>query len=289
MIKTILVPVTGYPSDNAALETAYLAARLFGAHIEALHVRPDWAQIAARAISPDVVAGIQSEDYFAAFEKEIKSHAWRAHRHVAEFCSRRGIMVGGGASKDGVAVSWRELEGDAIETVTAQARFHDLVVIGRAPESIALSPARLGAVMLGAGRPLLLAPEHAPENLAPTVAIAWKESREAAHAVTAAMPFLHKAEKVVVLGVEEGGHADKTTQSAERLAGQLRWHGLTVESHVVPLADGIAETLAQAAVAKGADLLVMGGYGHSRLREFVLGGATRGVLHACPIPVLLCH
>lgn len=288
MIKTILVPVTGFPSDTVALETAYLSARLFDAQIDALHVRPDWAQVATRAISPDAVGGMRADEYFEAFQKEVKSLAWRAHRHTAEFCSKRALPLDK-ETGSGVSVHWHEREGDAVDVVTRQARFHDVTVFGRAPEGNDLAPARLGPILLGAGRPLIVAPEKAPENLAPTVALAWKETREAAHAVTAAMPFLLKAEKVVVLAVNESDEPGKAADSAEHLARELRRNGISAQSQSVPLAEGVGNSLVRAAISSGADLLIMGGYGHSRVREFILGGATRGILHACPIPVLLCH
>jgi nucleotide-binding universal stress UspA family protein len=289
MIKTILVPVTGYPSDQAALQTAWLAARLFDAQIDTLHVRPDYGQIASRAIGPEISGGMRADEYFAEFEKEIKSLSWRAHRHVAEFCSKHGIPLDQ-ETKSGVSAHWNEHEGDAVAIVTRSGRFHDLIVVGRAPEASGLAPVQLGGLLLGAGRPLLVAPEKAPENLAPTVALAWKECREAAHAVTAAMPFLEKADKVVVFGVHESGDADTTGKSIERLARELRRHGTNVECQVVQQ-DGAeaGDTLADTAIELRADLLVMGGYGHSRLREYMLGGATRDILEAAPLPVFICH
>jgi nucleotide-binding universal stress UspA family protein len=287
MIKTILVSVTGYPSDAAALETAWLVARQFDSRIDAVHVRPDYGQIASRAIGPEVAGGMRADEYFAEFEKEVRSFAWRAHRHVAEFSSKRGIAVDSDAP--GISLHWQEREGDAIASLTKSARFHDLVVVGRAPEQSGLAPVQLGGLLLGAGRPLMVAPEKAPENLAPTIAIAWKETREAAHAITAAMPLLEKAERIVVIGVHETGDSEITGKSVERLGRELHRHGMNVRSEVVAPEREAGDTLADAARAAGADLLVMGGYGHSRMREYMLGGATRDLLEAAPLAVFMCH
>ena len=141
------------------------------------------------------------------------------------------------------------------------------------------------------GRPLvLLAPKQAPENLAPTIAIAWKDTAEAARAVTAAMPLLMKADKVLILAAEESGGSTASLESAKRLVQQMRWHGISAEAHhVSPAGRSVADAIAHIAQERKADLLVMGAYGHSRFRELVLGGVTRDVLRECRLPVLLFH
>ena len=140
------------------------------------------------------------------------------------------------------------------------------------------------------GLPLLLAPREVSEDICSTIAIAWKETAEAARAVTAAMPLLHLARRVLVLSVSEDDDPTEAESSARRLAEQLRWHGFKVAAHHVP-ADTLAPAEALMDVAKkvGAKLLVMGGYGHSRAYEFVFGGFTRHALANTTLPVLMAH
>jgi nucleotide-binding universal stress UspA family protein len=144
---------------------------------------------------------------------------------------------------------------------------------------------------VSSGRPLLVAPKTSPENLAPTIAIAWKEGPEAARAITAAAPLLEKAQRIVVLTADEGDReTNEHVASAERIAAQFRRHGTTSEARlVVPGGRSLPESVMDTAAACGADIVVMGGYGHSRLRELVFGGFTQHVLNASRLPVFLFH
>jgi len=290
MIKTILVPVTGFASDEAALETAYLAARLFNAHIDGLHAKPQWTQVAATMITEDV-AGAVADEFFAAFEQETKAFSWRAHRHFAEFLRRRSVAVADTPpAGEYISAALREVSGAVDETAIANGRVHDLIVLGRGPQAGGSYDIDPGAVVLGAGRPVLLAPGQAPENLGPTTAIAWKNTAESARAITAAMPLLLKAGRIMILAADEGKGEAETMDSAQAAALQLRWHGCTVEARfVAPGKRPAAEAVFDAAQNAGASLVVMGAYGRARLREFIFGGFTRDVLRDCPLPVLLFH
>lgn len=286
MFKTIMVQTTGHSTDDAAFETAYLVARLFNAHIEGMHVSPDWAHLAMEAAATDLEGAVPSGELFAVLEGEAKKVTWRAHRHFSEFCRRWRVPVAETApGPHTVSAAWHEVKGDSVEMTLKQGRFHDLAVFARTPERRVLE-----AAILGTGRPVLIAPKKAPENLAPTVAVAWKDTADASRALMAAMPVLIKADKILVLTAEEGKGQQATINSAERVVRYLAWHGLSGEAHYVPHSERSgAEALVQTALDNRADLLVMGGYGHSRLREFVLGGVTREILRDCPLPVFMFH
>jgi nucleotide-binding universal stress UspA family protein len=286
MIKTILVPLTGHPSDESTLETAYLVARLFDSHLECLHISPDWAANAARAAAHDMSGPILSQDLFTAFEQEMKAMRWRARLHLAEFCRRRQLSASDSKPPSGrISVTWREVSGEPWATMMHEARFHDLVVLAHQD---AIND--LGSLILNAGRPVLIAPHRTPENLAPTIAIAWKETAESARAISAAMPLLTKADRILVLSVEDGGGSAATMESAERLTQQLRWHGLNTEAiYVNPGDHSVVDAIVKSARDNKADMIVSGGYGHSRLRELILGGVTRDLLRECPLPVFFFH
>ena len=163
----------------------------------------------------------------------------------------------------------------------------DLIVASRGSGDDTALHSILEAVLLESGRPLLIPGTAAPAvMMAEKIAIAWKPTPEAARAVAMAMPFLTRTKEIVVMTVEE---EEGRRDDADRLARNLAWHGLaaTVE-RLTPGAHGAVDTLL-AAVSTKAGLLVMGGYGHSRLREWVFGGFTQRVLADAPLPVLIAH
>src|SRR6185312_438165 len=150
---------------------------------------------------------------------------------------------------------------------TYRARHNDLVVLGRAPRANGLPPDLIERMLLDCGRPVLIAPARAPHSVAETILVCWKETAEAARALTAALPLLSHGKRVVVVSVEE---AKASLAGAFDIAEQLRWHGIAAEATCVT-GEGqpTGELLQSAARHYDADLLVMGGYGFSRVREII--------------------
>jgi nucleotide-binding universal stress UspA family protein len=195
----------------------------------------------------------------------------------------------------GPHATWSQTSGDSVVgAFTQQARYADLVVFGQHDSKDEASrgvPADfIESVLAQSGRPGLVIPYiDWPKSIGTRVAIAWKETPEAARAVTAAMPFLERAERVHVLAWGE----DSTPQASGApldLASYLRSHGVEAIWHACgPEPDEIGELMLSAAFDAEADLLVMGCYGHSRAREWVLGGATRTMLRSMTLPVLMTH
>jgi nucleotide-binding universal stress UspA family protein len=286
MFKSMLVPLTGYDSDKLALETAYLAGRLFDAHIECLWVRPSPAHFTVGALESYFVNEASAAKFLA--EDELRTETARIA--FAEFCESRQVTLADAPGPKGVTAASREMTGDAVKTTIAESRHHDLVILGRAPVASHLSTGGIGAILVGSGRPVLLAPERAPETLGTTIAIAWKDAPEAARALSASAGVLEKARKVVVLGAEEDGAKTDAAESARQIAALLHSNGLKAEAqYVASGGQPLPKAILSAAGACGADLLVMGAYGHSRARELVFGGFTRAVLVSSPLPVLLFH
>jgi nucleotide-binding universal stress UspA family protein len=168
------------------------------------------------------------------------------------------------------------------------ARLHDLVIMP-APGPETLDYTLIHAVIFQSGRPVLFLPPARALNRLERVAVAWDFSREAARALKDALPLLRLANEIHVVSVT--GEKDIAgAATAHDLEKYLRGHGLEFRFHREEKAFApVAERLLDHATAIRADLLVMGAYGHSRFSEFVLGGATRGILHAPPLPVLLSH
>lgn len=177
----------------------------------------------------------------------------------------------------------------AAAELTRMARYADLAIIEQ-PGSDAANgePIVLETVLFGSGRPLLIVPyiQRRPISL-DRVIVAWDESATAARAVGAAMPLLERAKAVEVVTVEGGGTGER--ESEGHLATYLEAHGVHAKGKWLTSVGNVADTILSHAADSGADLVVMGGYGHSRLREFVLGGATRGMLATMTVPVLMMH
>jgi nucleotide-binding universal stress UspA family protein len=138
------------------------------------------------------------------------------------------------------------------------------------------------------GKPLLIAPATAPASLGRRVVIAWKDTPEAARAVSCALPFIARAEQVTIVSVADD--AESQDPSTARLLRALLWHNKATDARSLVRGDSSAvEVLHREAASLSADLLVMGGYSHSRLRQVVFGGFTRSTLGGADIPVLMAH
>jgi nucleotide-binding universal stress UspA family protein len=191
--------------------------------------------------------------------------------------------------------SWAETAQVPInETFARQALFADLLVLGQrdpADEDAPSVPADfVETVLIASGRPALVVP-HIGVNgpIGTTVAIAWKETPEAARAVTAALPFLQRARRVYVMSWDEESKPEVGGESLD-LERYLSAHGVNFTwDRAGAERQQIGELLLSRAFDFGADLLVMGCYGHSRAREWILGGASRTILQSMTLPVLMMH
>ena len=279
-IAKILVPVAGAERDLAPLRGGMLAAELFGAHLEALFVRPDPAEAMpfyGEGMSSSVVQEIMDVSRDAAGRA---AQAARANLEQVKSESRAGAQA---------HLSFREAEGNFAEQVTLAARLSDLVVFGPLNEDdrLALGEA-FDATLLETGRPVLLMPERPPVRLGSKIALAWNGSIASAHAISAALPFLTRASCVEVLTVRRGAG---TTSSADDLVRYLAFHGVSATARVVEAGElPVADALLKAADTKEGDsMLVAGGYGHNRVRELFVTGTTRRVVAQTAIPCFLVH
>lgn len=289
MIKTILVPLLGDGSDENVLGFAHAAAAQLHAHIHALHVSRNPVDDMLRLTIGD---GVITRELWNAVERDIRDKRDRARHSFDVFCNSRAVQICNvpNAAPAGTA-SWHEVEGDPAAETSLRARFNDLVVVSRGDDTSGFTPRELGEILVRSGRPVLMS---SPKTMCPktfeTIAIGWKDTLEAAHMMTAAMPLLETAKRVVILIASEYSDEEANRQHAERLTAELEWHGIKPEiRHLVPKEISVPEALIDAAGKAGANLLALGGYGHSRAREFVFGGVTRYMLEAAHFPVLIVH
>jgi len=289
MIKTILVPATGGEADAAGYAGALPIARSFAAHIDALHVRMDPVEVAV-SMSTEGAGGTLLEGIIDSLTRDADAAEAKARAGFSEFCSREGLSLvtapGEAAAKPSGQFhveTGQEARWTAVYGLTS-----DLAVAPRGVAgSDAVARSTLETLLLESGRPLLIPGAlPTPTTLAERIAIAWKPTAQATRAVAYAMPLIARAKEVTVLTVEEDeGRRD----AANRLIAYFAWHGIkAVAERLAPGPLGAAATLLAAASAK-AELLVMGGYGHTRLREWVFGGFTQRVLADAPLSVLIAH
>ena len=285
MIKTILVPATGGDGDPSVFASALAVARRFDAHLEFLHVRPDAAAMAV-GMAADGGGATMVGSLITRLEEEADQREKKADRQFQSFCRGEALaLCEAPPAPPGPSAQWLREVGAEPYWVTEYGRAADLLVIGRPGQGGSLET--MEGALIDSGRPLLIPAATPLVSVPETVVIAWKDTREAARAVTAALPFLQIAKQIVIMTVSEDHSA--LENEAERLMAALRWRGVPVAvRHLQPDGHNAADKLLAAAREDDA-LLVMGGYGHSRLREWIFGGFTQHVLGGAELPVLMAH
>lgn len=288
MIKTILVPTSGSDTDKSVFETAFALGRPLGAHLSFFHVNLSPMAAAAHAHlefcqGPELAAALDG------LKEHEHARSVRARKHFVAFCGENRIAVHEGPSGiEQISASWLEHADQAEERLLSCARHHDLVVLGRRHNNDYLPPALIESLLVRSGRPLVIAPPSPSRSVSGTIVVGWKETAEAARTLAFALPVLKQAERVILLGVSERGSA--STEALSDCARQLAWHGIIADVELV--GDGsrtAAVELAEAAARRHAELLVIGGFGHGQLREFVFGGVTRALIEHADLPVFMAH
>jgi nucleotide-binding universal stress UspA family protein len=273
--KTMLVHVDTGRSAPARLKlSADLAARS-AAHITGLYVRRPFQ---APAFSD---AGPAMDSLYRTYENAAKADEALA---TAAF---RDLIGGTSLSSE-----WRVVDGLAEEVVAAHARYADLVIVGQSePDAAATTtpPDLAETVALASERPVLIVP-HIGVTKPPgkTVMLCWNGTREAARAVTGALPILKQADKVIILLIDPRNDGDE--QPGASMARWLGRHGVkAVVQRDTAAESSVGGVILSRAADQDADLVVMGLYGHSRMREWVLGGASRTLLASMTVPLLVAH
>lgn len=269
--RTILVHLDETPRRSERLQLGFTLATRFDAHLVGL-----FALGAARIPS---YALAEAGEVMRGIEERRRSEAAQA----AESEFRKAERRANGKSE------WRVSAADVSAAVRLSARYADLVILGQPEPEQAMTRAFVEEVILSAGRPVLLVPYAGRfADAGKRVLVAWNASSEAARAVTDALPILAKAQSVEVVAFDAVGDHGEVTGADISLF--LARHGVkaTAAHQSAPGVDIGAQILSRAADAD-VDMIVMGAYGHSRLRELALGGATRSVLDAMTVPVLMSH
>jgi nucleotide-binding universal stress UspA family protein len=274
-LKDLLVHVDNDPACRSRIDVAVTLAARHGAHLTGIHAM-GWPRF------PGYVEMELPPTFLENQRRQLEEQARRAEAHFQEGV-RRGGLLG----------EWRVAEGDITGSVRLHARYADLTVVGQgldlggAPQELARLPEELA---LGVGRPVLVVPRYGSfDTVGERVLIAWNGSREATRAVHDALPILKRAAKVTALSIDPEAEPEPRIPGAD-IALHLARHGIAAEAATTPGGEvAIGDVLLSRAFDLGADLIVMGAYGHARMREMVLGGATRHLLRHMTVPVLMSH
>ena len=271
----IVVFIDGHTETAGILEFAGILAQEHGARLISVFMQPEPTVTPAETFARG-----------KGMESVIEVHQAQLERIEAE----RRAQFEGIVRRHGIPSEWRSLPYSSTE-VGVHAYYADLVVIAR-PESTsqtASPPGLAESLVLSSGRPIIMFPPHGTVSQIRRILVAWNATRESIRAVADALPLLVKAKAVQVLVVDhERNRAGHGQEPGADIARHLTRHGAQVE--VQRLSSGgkdVGELLLSQAAAFGAELLVMGAYGHSQLREWMFGGVTRTVLYQAVLPVLL--
>lgn len=279
--KTVLVHVD---NDKHASERIKIAARI--AMNEEAHLIGAAPSGVSRFIyqSKFIYEGGAMSTHLDSHLGELRTHAKEALANFESIARNVGVM----------SYEARQVDDEAGGGVSLQARYSDLVVIGQTdldePSSTTL-PDFPEFVIMNSGRPVLVVPYAGHyETVAKRALIAWDASTSATRAVTAAIPLLKRAENVdvVVFNPDSRGDAHGEQPGAD-IGLYLARHGIKVNVVRQKTDIDVGNALLSIAADLSSDMLVMGGYGHSRFREILLGGVTRTVLESMTVPVLMAH
>lgn len=274
--KTILVHLDAGRTSAARLDIAVQLAQKFDAHLACLY---------ALSVMPSPSLAAEAGQILVDAQKRARTEMLAKARREYEECVRRTGYQ---------RIEWRASDEDAVGAVALHARYADLVVIGQKNEEW---PSGVGKefeerLMLMAGRPVLVVPyAFERRGLGERIILAWNASREAARAVSDALPLLRRAKQVHVVAFNPGradaAHGDLPGADIGLV---LTRHGVKVNVSQYEARDiDVGNLLLSRAFDFSADMIVMGAWGHSRLQELVLGGVTRTLLQSMTVPVLMSH
>ena len=285
--RKILVPLTGATRDVSVLTAAFEVAKAFGCHVAGLFIRPDPSEVLPY-LGEGISAGVIQEIMDAS--RASTSRAARVAQGALEKAAGEAgaQMFDIAQAANGVGASFHLRDGLAREIIAEEAQLSDLVVFDVPAVSKDVSSREmLESALLNGRKPMLLVPHQPAKIVGAKVAIGWDGGATAAHAISAAVPLLSRAPGIEILNVTTG---PIDIAKLDRLREYLRLHGLSAVEHGInPGSQGTATALIDAAQRTGAGLLVIGGYGHSRLRELVLGGVTRHVFANVTMPIFMAH
>ena len=285
-ICKVLVFMDGTDRCRAVLRTSFAIGQSFDCHVDVLHVRTDPKDMVPLLGEGMSVAMI--EDMMASADRESVERVDKARDIFKVAVSEFNAAISDQPSGQGFSVNLLEDTGREDDAMAMHGRLADLIVAQRPTSSSAVSiNLALNAALFETGRPILLIPPSFSDEVGRHVVISWNGSVQSARAVKAALPFLQRCKSVTVFVTEN----ERTTgRDVPELATYLGWHAVSSETCTIsgPVAL-LGPRLLDEVKGVNADLLVMGAYARSRMRQLIFGGVTRHILESAEVPVLLAH
>ncbi len=276
--KSLLTIITDQSVADTPLAHAMALAAAQDAHVEALCLGVDRTQTGYY--------------YAGANALILQETLTRAHAEAD------ALLAAAKATLENSSVRWSADNGvtpfaDMARHVALHARFADLVILPKPygeDRGAELEPL-VEAALFDADAPVLVVPDGSePDPTPDQIIVAWNQSKEALSAIRASMPFLKQANLVRIVVVDPPAHGPERSDPGGLLGQMLSRHGITCEIDVISKTlPRVSDVLNRCVADKGADMIVMGAYGHSRFREAILGGATRNMLEHATVPVLMAH
>jgi len=283
-LRDLVVLLDGSARDESKLAVAVQLARRHDAHLTGLCP----LELLLPADMSFALGGYPDLWALPEFAKQVESQA-KAKAAVIEAAFRELLR------REAVTGDWVLETGPLIPSVIHRSHATDLIIVGQAdPDHPLPATARtlIEDLLMMAGRPLLMIPYAGRfETIGTNALVGWTPTRESARAVHDALPLLAPSSKVLVLTVESTKAGDIEVLPTVEVAEHLARHGVDVSAARTVVSDGLApaDALLDYAADMQADLLIVGGYGHSRTREMIMGGVTRDVLRHMTLPVLMSH
>lgn len=284
-IRMILVPVRGDGKGEGVLDHALVLARRFNAHLNVVHshAKPeDMVPFGTLGVTEDMRKQIVEAATAAAESEEA-----RVKTLLTDYLKDQGVPIIEAATDtaEAVTASWIEETGEQAANVAVLGRLADLIIVAKPDSEDGLGSRTLQAALLEGGKPVMMVPPAPAKTIGAHVALGWNGANESAKAVSATLTLMKAADRVSVFSAPV---STEPRLAVDKLVDYLRRHEITAEAEIIDVkASEVGAALLGGAKKAGADVLVMGAYGHSRARQLVMGGVTSHVIENADMPVIL--
>jgi nucleotide-binding universal stress UspA family protein len=284
--KIALVPVSGADKSSTLLDSAFNLTKNSNNHLRVLHVRAD-----PRETIPVLGEGMSVgmiDDMTRIAEEECSNRQTRARAKYDECLTKYKTQETDSPSVAGNTVSWTEVRGREDEVVAKFGRLADVIIVSRPSVEIAIGHTLvLNAALFDTGRPVFVVPPKGIDETGKKVVISWNGSAQSARALSSALPILKNADEISVFIIESKRTTDDLSQG---FTEYMAYHGISCSiSKLSGSGTSVGGALLKEADLVNADMVIMGAYTHSRMRQLILGGVTRYVLENSDIPLLMAH
>ena len=285
-IKIVLVSINGASNSSILLDSAFNFAKKLATHLHVLHVRVD-----PRETIPLLGEGMSVgmiDDMSRIAEEECSSRQIRARSHYNECLIKYSTQEIDNPSADGNTVNWTEMPGREDEVVAKLGRLADLTIVSRPNVEVAVGHTLvLNAALFETGRPVLVIPPNGIGEIGKKIVVSWNGSAQSARAVSSALPILRNADEVNVFTIESSRTSGELSLGVSEY---MAYHGINCSvRRLSGTGASVGEALLKEAELVSADMIVMGAYTHSRMRQLILGGVTRLVLEQSDLRLWMAH